>query len=380
VTSPPPRLTASYAAPAAGYPAVSRLLLQHLAAGFPPAVAVQVRTPEGGPYLAAGGWARLADAGCPQPVPADAETLFDLASLTKIVGTLPLVLLLHQRGAWSIDDPIARWLPGAPRSEVTIRHCLTHTAGLVAHRPYYARYADAARIRQAVVAELAGAAPGPVCYSDLSFMLLGWAAEQCAGEPLDKLVTREVLEPLGMTSTSYRPTAERDRIAATEADGDQRRDAGLVWGEVHDGNAYALGGVSGHAGLFGTIADLSAFAMALLRPDRHPVLSAATIAEMTRRQTPAGSDDVRALGWRLRPAGWGRWPPGTVWHTGFTGTSLLVSPALDVAVVALTNAVHPVRRPGQLIVLRQDLHRAARAAVRPREPASAAARAREEPA
>jgi hypothetical protein len=94
-------------------------------------------TPESSPYAAAGGWARLADTDFPEAVPADAETLFDLASLTKVVATLPLVLLLHQRGQWSIDDPVARWLPGAPRSPVTISQCLLHVAGLVPHRPYY---------------------------------------------------------------------------------------------------------------------------------------------------------------------------------------------------------------------------------------------------
>ena len=244
----PPRLTASYEAPATGYPAVSRLLLRQLADGFPPATAVRVCTSEGSPYSAAGGWARLADAGFPEPVPADADTLFDLASLTKVVTTLPLVLLLHQGGRWSIDDPLSRWLPGAPRSPVTISHCLLHVAGLVPHRPYYAVCADPAEIRRAVTAELADAVPGQVSYSDLGFMLLGWAVEECAGEPLEELAGREVLGPLGMTSTGYRPRAPVRRIAATEADGDQRSGQG----SVHDGNAFALGGISGHAGLFGT--------------------------------------------------------------------------------------------------------------------------------
>ena len=124
------RLTASYRAlpghPADGYPAVSKVLLGRLADGFPPAAAARVCTTDGAPYSAAGGWARLADTDLPEPVPADADTLFDLASLTKVVATLPLVLLLHQRGQWSIDDPVARWLPGAPRSPVTISQCLLH--------------------------------------------------------------------------------------------------------------------------------------------------------------------------------------------------------------------------------------------------------------
>jgi len=141
-----------------------------------------VCTSGGSSYSAAGGWARLADARFPESVPADAGTLFGLASLTKVVTTLPLVLL-HQRGRWSIDDPVARWLPGAPRSPVTISHCLRHVAGLVPHRPYHATCADPAEIRRAVIAELAGAVPGQVSYSDLGFMLLG------------------------ITSTGYRPCA-----------------------------------------------------------------------------------------------------------------------------------------------------------------------------
>jgi CubicO group peptidase (beta-lactamase class C family) len=338
------------------------MLLGQLADGFPPAVAIRVCTSEGFAYAAAGGWARLADAGFPEPVPADAETLFDLASLTKVVATLPLVLLLHQRGRWSIDDAIARWLPGAPRSPVTISQCLLHVAGLVPHRPYYATCADPAEIRRAVTAELADAVPGQVSYSDLGFMLLGWAVEECADEPLEELAVREVLGPLGMTSTGYRPRVPLRRIAATEADGDQRTGSGVVWGSVHDGNAFALGEVSGHAGLFGTAADLGRFASALLAPDRHPVLSAKTLELMTARQAGAGAE-ARGLGWRLRPEAWGDWPDGTIWHTGFTGTSLLIAPALDVAVVLLSNAVHPVRRLDQTGAFRAGVHRAVRDAV-----------------
>jgi len=352
----------SYEAPAAGFPAVSRLLLDQLAGGFPPAVAMQAGTSEGFGYAAAGGWARLADAGFPESVPADAETLFDLASLTKVVATLPLVLLLHQRGQWSIDDPVARWLPGAPSSPVTISQCLLHVAGLVPHRPYHATCADPAEIRRAVTAELADAVPGQVRYSDLGFMLLGWAVEECTGEPLQELADREVLGPLGMTSTGYRPRVPQRRIAATEADGDQRTGSGVVWGSVHDGNAFALGGVSGHAGLFGTAADLGRFASALLTPGRHPVLSAETLALMTARQAGPGAE-ARVLGWRLRPEAWGDWPDGTIWHTGFTGTSLLIAPALDVAVVLLSNAVHPVRRLDQIGAFRAGVHRAVRDAV-----------------
>jgi serine-type D-Ala-D-Ala carboxypeptidase len=369
---PAPRLAVTYqelpGRSAEGYPVVSQLLIRQLADAVPPGLAMEVRSSAATAYCAAGGWAKLIesvsdasslDAIAQGPVPVDAGTLFDLASLTKVIATLPLVLLLHQRGQWSIDDPVARWLPGAPRSPVTISDCLLHIAGLVPFRQYYLTCDGPAEIRRAVTAELAGAAVGPVSYSDVGFMLLGWAIENCAGETLAGLFAREVAGPLGMTSTSYLPRAPRQHIAATEADGDQRMTPVLVWGEVHDGNAFALGGTSGHAGLFGTAADLGRFASALLRPDHHPVLSAETIALMTSRH--AGADpEARVLGWRVRPDQWGGWPAATIWHTGFTGTSMLIAPALDAAVVLLTNAVHPVRRGAETAEFRTKVHQAVR--------------------
>ncbi len=354
---------------AGGFAAVSALLLRHLRDGFPPAICAEVHTAAGRSYAAAGGWAKLAGQAEGQPagpVPATEDTLFDLASLTKVVGTLPLVLLQHQRGLWSIDDPICRWLPGAPRSPVTIGDCLLHTGGLVPHRPYYLTCARPADIRRAVVAELAHAAPAGVSYSDVAFMLLGFALEERMDERLDVAMRREVLAPLGMTRTRYRPSVPLSQVAATEDRGDQRRDPGLAWGEVHDGNAFGLGGVSGHAGLFGTAGDLGRFASALLTPGPHPVLNGATIELMTSRRAGSG-DSARVLGWRVDPGGLGDWPPGTLWHTGFTGTSLLIAPAAGAAVVLLTNAVHPVRRPDDTVAFRGQVHRAIRAAVKARE-------------
>ena len=160
-----------------------------------------------------------------------------------------------------------------------------------------------------------------------------------------------------MTRTSYRPQADVSGIAAKEVNGDQRLRDEAIWGDVHDGNAYALGGVSGHAGLFGTADDLGRFAAALLRPEAHPFLSAETIEIMTALHASTRGD-VRALGWRLKPSGWGRWPQGTFWHTGFTGTSVLVSPGADTAVVLLTNFVHPARRLRETERFRAQLHQA----------------------
>ena len=159
-----------------------------------------------------------------------------------------------------------------------------------------------------------------------------------------------------MTRTRFRPPASwRRTIAATELDGDQRLEPGLVWGEVHDGNTWALGGISGHAGLFGPADDLARFAGALLAPDRHPLLSRASLDEMTRLQAGA-PPDVRGLGWRLDASEWGAWPASTYWHTGFTGTSLLVSPEAGIAVVLLAGGVHPVRRLEEVAELRRVVH------------------------
>ncbi len=169
-------------------------------------------------------------------------------------------------------------------------------------------------------------------YSDLNFMLLGWAIERCTHQSLERLFHEVVAEPLGMSETRYRPSHRlQGRIAATERNGDQRLTKELVWGEVHDGNAWALGGVAGHAGLFSTSDDLTRFVQSLLGARGHHVLSAASISSISR--TPVGTQpDVRGLGWRLDPAAWGPWPADTLWHTGFTGTSLLVAPSANLGV------------------------------------------------
>jgi CubicO group peptidase (beta-lactamase class C family) len=284
-------------------------------------------------------------------------TRYDLASLTKVVCTVPLVMALTERGAWELDDPLARRLEGFPSADVTLRQLLTHTSGLPAHREFYRLPGGPRAIREAVFAEAAASlAPGEVCYSDLGFMLLGWAVEQRSEASLDELFRTIVASPLQMNATRFRPApADREITAATELDGDQRLEPGLVWGAVHDGNAFALGGVAGHAGLFGPADDLVRFAGALLAPE-NPVLSAKSIAEMTRLQTGT-PPDVRGLGWRLDATEWGPWPGGTFWHTGFTGTSLLIAPELGVAVVLLMGGVHPKRQPENQLALRATVHR-----------------------
>ena len=335
--------------------AIVDALARPVAEGFPAGASLLVVDAEGVLLRAFGGWSLVVG----ERIPTTRETIYDLASLTKVVATVTLALALCERGLWTLDDPLVRWLPDYPRDETTVRQLLTHTSGLIPHREFYRHARGVSEIRRAVVAEAAaeGLGPGQVSYSDLNYMLLGWALEQCSGVPLERLFHEIVAEPLGMQHTGYLPSElDRRLIAATELDGDQRLTLGLVWGEVHDGNTWALGGISGHAGLFAPADDLGRFASALLAPDRHPVLTADSLAEMTRRQAGA-PPDTRALGWRLDASEWGRWPASTYWHTGFTGTSLLIAPDLGVAVVLLMGGVHPLRRLEDADELRRVVHR-----------------------
>jgi serine-type D-Ala-D-Ala carboxypeptidase len=285
------------------------------------------------------------------------DTIYDLASLTKVVSTTTLALWLAQNKRWKLSDSLARWLPGFLRDDLTIEQLLTHTSGLIPHRPFFHLGRNPLAIRRAVYAEAEhGGATGEVLYSDLNFMLLGWAVARCANLPLDRLFHDVVAKPLGMVETRYRPPARyRMRIAATERNGDQRLTKQLVWGDVHDGNAWALGGVAGHAGLFAPTNDLIRFVQSLLGAPGPRLLSAATRSSISRH--PIGTQPtVRGLGWRLDPAAWGSWPPDTLWHTGFTGTSLLVSPSTNVGVVFMTNAIHPIRQLERHEELRATIH------------------------
>ena len=334
---------------------VTSALIHAASEGFPAGVNLAVVSSSGTLLRAWSGHATVVG----QPEVTREDTLYDLASLTKVIVTTTLALWLEDQGRWRLSQGAHRWLPDLTRRDITLHQLITHTSGIIAHRPFFHLGRRRVAIRHAVMEEAERATrPGRVLYSDLNFMLLGWAVEQCAGESLDWLFARVVTEPLGLVDTRFRPGArQRARSAATELDGDQRLGPGLVRGEVHDGNAWALGGVAGHAGLFSTATDLALFARELLQPRQHRILSRAAQSRMSRYQA-GRTPDVRGLGWRLEPRGWGRWPEGTFWHTGFTGTSLLISPPADLAVVLLTNAVHPTRDLERQASFRAQLHRA----------------------
>jgi serine-type D-Ala-D-Ala carboxypeptidase len=305
--------------------------------------------------------------------PATPATVYDLASLTKAVVTLPLVLQAVAEGKAGLDDPLPAHLPESPHAGITLRHLLTHTSGLPAWIPFYLEAQGyEAIVRRAAGTPLASPPGTQMVYSDLGFILLGEVARRALGAPLDALARSRIFGPLGMKDTTFCPApALRDRIAPTEdgtaieqgmageAGRQYKWRRGLIWGEVHDSNAYAMGGVSGHAGVFGTADDLVAYARMWLRDGRGPrgsVLPPELVREATTPQAPGMAP--RGLGWALTgPHGW--WgdslSPRAFGHTGFTGTALAVDPERDLAVVLLANAIHLGRDRTEILALRPQI-------------------------
>lgn len=284
--------------------------------------------------------------------PMTRATVFDLASLTKVLATLPAVLRLIDHGAIGLDEPLATYLPEVdPRP--TVRQALTHTTGLPRHQRFMA--ASTGELVGAVAAVPLEAEPGTrVAYSDLGFILLGGIVERVTRTAFARVVDTEVLGPLGSGARFLPPAAWRDRIAATEV-----VEGVTTVGTVHDENAATAGGVAGHAGLFGTIEDVRA-ALPLWLADG-PLLSATSRAEALRDQT-IGLDGHRGLGWTARGDGYDilsdGWGPHAVSHTGFTGTSFALDPPSGRWAVLLTNAVHFGRARPDARAARRAFHAA----------------------
>jgi CubicO group peptidase (beta-lactamase class C family) len=281
-----------------------------------------------------------------------ADTVFDLASLTKVLATLPGVLLLVRSGQVGLDDPVADSVPGVdPR--VTVRQLLTHTAGLPAHVDLSHRAdSPAALVAAAAAQPLIGEPGAEVVYSDLGFILLGGLVAAVTGTELAESVTQSVFAPLGVALTYAPPPAWLPRIAATEL-----VDGRPVLGRVHDENAAAAGGRVGHAGLFGTLEDVRG-SLALWWPGG-PLLPDDLRAEALRDQT-AGRGGHRGLGWTARADGYDilsdGWGPAAVSHTGFTGTSVALDAASGRWAVLLTNAVHFGRGRPEVFAARRRFH------------------------
>ncbi|SPF46065.1 Beta-lactamase [Candidatus Sulfotelmatobacter kueseliae] len=287
-------------------------------------------------------------------------TLFDLASLTKVVATTTMAMILYERGLLELDAPVVGTIPefrvpsDPRRSDVTLRMLLAHSSGLPAYEKLFLRARTRDELLHAAFTTPLSADPGSRAeYSDIGFIILGAALDRIAEESLDRFCQREVFGPLSMSHTTFNPPAEmRDQIPPT-ADERTFRNR-IIQGEVQDENAFVLGGVAAHAGLFSTAEDLARFAHAMLQcgagtPARempaayHPLLRPETIALFTRRQAaPAGTS--RALGWDTpsSPSQSGKYfGPSSFGHLGYTGASLWIDPARQLSVTLLTNRTWP---------------------------------------
>ena len=282
------------------------------------------------------------------------ESVFDMASLTKVIATTTAAMILYEQGRLDLNARVSDYLDefNTPnRREITIHHLMTHTAGLPAFRPFHK---DGIVTREAVLDSIFSAPllsePGEeYVYSDFGMISFALVLEQITGEPLDEWCARNIFAPLEMNSTGFRGTGNPDRnVVPTEVDEDFRNR--LIQGEVHDETAWILGGVSGHAGLFSTAQDLSRFAQMMVQQGSYKgneFLRPATIRLFTSAVDTSFS--TRALGWDTRnlddePSSAGQYFGARSYgHTGFTGTSIWIDPDSKAWVILLTNRVYPTR-------------------------------------
>lgn len=286
-------------------------------------------------------------------VPARTDTIFDMASVSKLFTSI-VVLQQVEAGRVDLDAPVARYLPEfaeGGKETVTVKQLLTHTSGLPAWLPLWQSHPDRESRIQAALRAPTEYTPGTgYVYSDLNLIALGVLVERVTGSTLDTLVRQGITEPLGMRDTGYNPPASvRDRVAATEYQANPPR--GMVRGEVHDENAWSLGGVAGHAGVFSTADDMAILGQAILNGGSYRgarILRPDTVRLMLTNYNQAFPENSHGLGFELDQ----RWymdglsGPRTAGHTGFTGTSIVIDPASRSIAVLLTNRVHPTRNWG----------------------------------
>jgi CubicO group peptidase (beta-lactamase class C family) len=297
------------------------------------------------------------------------STLYDLASLTKVVASTTAAMILEEEGRLDLDRPVRDYLPefDDPAKElITLRLLLEHRGGLEAFARLFTEFRGREQYLQQINLRPIKRPPATETeYSDWDLILLQLVVERQTGKPLDKFLAERVFAPLGMADTQFNPgRTQLERIAATEVDAQAR--GGLIHGEVHDPNAWAMGGVAGHAGLFSTAPDLAVFAQMMLNGGEYNgvrILQPATIARWTAPQVRGSS---RALGWDT-PSGQssaGRFfSPRSFGHTGYTGTSLWIDPERGLFVILLTNRVNPTSSNTRHVPLRRAVADAVQAAI-----------------
>ena len=289
----------------------------------------------------------------PTPEPMTVDTIFDLASLTKVVATTSSLMKLFEEGKFRLNDRVTQYMPEFQdgKSDLTIRNLFTHFSGMppdLILNPPWSGYQTG--IHKAMI-EKPNAPPGVhFVYSDINFILLGELVHRLSGQMLSDYAREHIFLPLGMRETMFQPPASLDpRIAPTERDGPH---GAPLRGVVHDETSRYMGGVAGHAGLFSTADDLARFCEMLLRKgelDGTRLFSPLTVEKFTTPQSPADQPILRGLGWDIDSQFSGNrgdlFPIGSYGHTGFTGTSIWIDPVSDTYVILLANSVHPFRRP-----------------------------------
>jgi uncharacterized protein YbbC (DUF1343 family)/CubicO group peptidase (beta-lactamase class C family) len=301
------------------------------------------------------------------------DTIFDMASLTKVIATTTSVMMLIEDGRIRLADRVSAYIPGFGRygkNNITIRHLLTHTSGLRPDLDLADGWTGYNTAIARAIEEVPVTAPGErFLYSDINFILLGDVVARVSGMGLDRFAAAQIFEPLGMRDTMFKPPASlKARIAPTEREG---QGLPVLRGVVHDPTSRRMGGVAGHAGLFSTAADMAVFCRMLLgggRVGRSQILAPLSVVKMTTPATPPGMTSVRGLGWDIDSAYSSNrgelLPVGSFGHTGFTGTSLWIDPLTRTYIVFLSNRVHPDGR-GDVTPLRAKLATVVASAIRP---------------
>ena len=328
----------------ADFTAIAGAAEQEIASGNIPGAVILIGSRDGLLYRGVFGHRTLGKT----PTPMSADTIFDLASLTKVVATTTAIMQLADAGKIDLAAPVGRYWPEFAQVDegaITISDLLTHHSGLPADLDLRQPWSGYQTAMAMILAQRPHARPGTAyLYSDINFEILGEIVRRVSGDPLDLYCRDNVFAPLGMKGTLFRPPLSlQNRIAPTAGESGR-----VYWGEVHDATARRMGGVAGHAGLFSTADDLALFARMVLNggmADGAAILSRASVAKMTSRQSPPASTRARGLGWDLGgPDGLAAFPAGSFGHFGFTGTMLWIDPKADLFAIVLTHRVYPSGR------------------------------------